>query len=195
MKNRINFYWFLGCIIALIVILIASFQLFPTNYSRLSIQDKELVDLSINHLNNIADKVHNFGSIEKQNVKEYIISIIEKNGYIAKLQKGNSIYSYSNNNENLKINFAEVENIYTEVEGTLKNNKILIISHYDTVPYSFGAADDSTAVSAALANFEFFCNMVKQGKKPLNSIVLLFTDGEEIGLLGANYFEIGRAHV
>ncbi|MFN3412099.1 MAG: M28 family metallopeptidase, partial [Exilispira sp.] len=94
--------------------------------------------------------------------------------------------SISNNFANQMV-FAMVENIYVEIPGK-NSSKILIVTHYDSVPYSFGAADNSAAVSASLANFEKICKEIQNGKKPLNSIMFLFTDAEELGLLGAEYF-------
>jgi hypothetical protein len=58
------------------------------------------------------------------------------------------------------------------------------MSHYDTVPNSPGAGDDSAGVATAL---ELAANLRAHG--PLErTVIFLFTDGEEVGLLGATGF-------
>ncbi|MBL8265887.1 M28 family peptidase, partial [Steroidobacter sp.] len=65
---------------------------------------------------------------------------------------------------------------------------IVVMSHYDTVPNSPGAGDDSAGVATAL---ELAANLRSHIKTlgPLErSVIFVFTDGEEVGLLGANGF-------
>lgn len=61
---------------------------------------------------------------------------------------------------------------------------ILLMSHYDTVPNSAGAADDTAGVAATL---EIIRNLKAAG--PLKrDVIILFTEGEEAGLLGSRDF-------
>jgi hypothetical protein len=62
-------------------------------------------------------------------------------------------------------------------------NAVLIASHYDSVPAGPGASDDGAGVAASLE----IAALLKA--QDLNRPVLvLITDGEEIGLMGAEYF-------
>ncbi|MFN3411486.1 MAG: hypothetical protein ACK4YF_04950, partial [Exilispira sp.] len=134
MKKSINPYWLLGSIIFLFIVLLSSIQLIPKFSNDLDTRD--LLKSSLNYLKVIADKPHYYGSLEKENIKNYIISVIESFGYKANVQKGQQI-SISNNFANQMV-FAMVENIYVEIPGK-NSSKILIVTHYDSVPYSSGA--------------------------------------------------------
>ena len=58
---------------------------------------------------------------------------------------------------------------------------VALMAHYDTVPGSPGAADDSTGVACALE----VARALRAGGAPRRDVALVITDGEEIDLLGA----------
>lgn len=61
---------------------------------------------------------------------------------------------------------------------------ILVMAHYDTAPLSPGAGDDTSGVAVALE-----VARALQATGPLRrSVIFLFTDGEEAGLIGASAF-------
>lgn len=61
---------------------------------------------------------------------------------------------------------------------------VALMAHYDTVPTSAGAADDSTGVAAVLETVRAI-----RARGPADrTLVVLFTDAEEIGLDGARVF-------
>ena len=61
---------------------------------------------------------------------------------------------------------------------------VAIMAHYDSVPGSPGAADDAAGTAAAL---EIVRALRAQGR-PARDVIVLLTDGEESGLLGAQAF-------
>jgi hypothetical protein len=61
---------------------------------------------------------------------------------------------------------------------------ILLVGHYDSVPAGPGASDDGAAVASMLE----IARILRALPEPRHPIVLLFTDGEEAGLLGASLF-------
>ena len=61
---------------------------------------------------------------------------------------------------------------------------VLVMAHYDTVPGSPGAADDSAGVAVALQ----VAGRLQARGPPERDVVFLITDGEEAGLLGARAF-------
>ncbi|MEU2672774.1 M20/M25/M40 family metallo-hydrolase [Streptomyces sp. NPDC007164] len=67
--------------------------------------------------------------------------------------------------------------------------RVLLAAHYDSVPIALGAADDGANVAAILE----IARALKTGPQPRNDVELLFTDGEEPGLLGAQAFVDGEA--
>ena len=65
---------------------------------------------------------------------------------------------------------------------------VLLTAHYDSVLVSPGASDDGLGVSALLET----ARALAAGTKPRRTIVAVFTDGEEAGLLGADAFARGH---
>src|SRR6185437_417190 len=61
---------------------------------------------------------------------------------------------------------------------------LALMGHYDSVPASSGASDDAAGVSSALE----IVRAIKARGVPARDVMLLITDGEEAGLLGADAF-------
>ncbi len=71
---------------------------------------------------------------------------------------------------------------------------VLLMAHHDTVWGSPGAPDDTTGVAAILETIR----ALTQRSQPARDVIVLFTDGEELGLNGARAFFTGnplRDHV
>lgn len=71
---------------------------------------------------------------------------------------------------------------------------VLLMAHHDSVWGSPGAADDGAGVAAALETIR----LVKAAGQPRRDLMVLFSDGEELGLEGARAFfasDPRRAHV
>lgn len=77
---------------------------------------------------------------------------------------------------------GKVANLYCVLPGA-RPEAILLMSHYDSVHNSFGAGDSAVGASIVL---ETARALLAQGLQ--NTVVLLFTDGEENGLKGASAF-------
>jgi hypothetical protein len=76
---------------------------------------------------------------------------------------------------------GEPVDLVGRIPGTGGGPTVLLVAHYDTPPTSRGAADDAAAVAALLEAGR----ALLAGPPVPGDIVLLFTDGEEVGLLGA----------
>ena len=71
---------------------------------------------------------------------------------------------------------------------------VLLMAHHDSVWGSPGAADDGAGVAAALETIR----LIKAAGQPRRDLMVLFSDGEELGLEGARAFfasDPRRAHV
>ncbi|MBW8813327.1 MAG: M20/M25/M40 family metallo-hydrolase [Caulobacterales bacterium] len=80
---------------------------------------------------------------------------------------------------------APVENIVGVLPGRDRNAPaIALMAHYDSVPGSPGAADDIIGVASALETIR----AIKARGVPARDVMVVITDGEEAGLLGANAF-------
>ncbi|MAK80652.1 M20/M25/M40 family metallo-hydrolase [Phenylobacterium sp.] len=82
---------------------------------------------------------------------------------------------------------ARIENVTGVLPGRDPNAPALaLMAHYDSVPRSPGAGDDAAGVAAIL---EIISALRARGQ-PERDVIVIFTDGEEIGLLGARaYFQ------
>lgn len=80
---------------------------------------------------------------------------------------------------------GEVENIVGVLPGADRATPaVALMAHYDSVPGSPGASDDAAGVAATL---EAVRALKAQGT-PARDVVVVITDGEEAGLLGAQGF-------
>ena len=80
---------------------------------------------------------------------------------------------------------GHVENLVGVLPGRDRSlPAIALMAHYDSVPASPGAADDAAGAAAAL---EAVRAIAARGV-PARDVIVLLTDGEEAGLLGANAF-------
>lgn len=75
-------------------------------------------------------------------------------------------------------------NVLVKIDSPNSNNAIMFVSHYDSVNTAPGAADDALAAATMLNLLE----QIAKAEAPDNDFYFLFTDGEELGLLGARYF-------
>ena len=77
-----------------------------------------------------------------------------------------------------------VRNVVARLPGSVGSRSVLLVAHYDSVPVSPGASDDASAVVALLET----ARALRSAPAPRNDVILLFTDGEERGQLGARAF-------
>ncbi|MBN8217283.1 MAG: M28 family peptidase [Spirochaetes bacterium] len=80
---------------------------------------------------------------------------------------------------------ARVANVVAKLPGTRKGEgSLLLVAHYDSVAQSPGASDDGSGVAMLLETARALHTL----PRPTNDILFLFSDGEELGLLGAHAF-------
>lgn len=80
---------------------------------------------------------------------------------------------------------ADVENVVARLRGADPAGRaVLLVAHYDSVPGSPGASDDGAAVVALLET----ARALRAGPVLRNDVIVLLSDAEEIGLLGALAF-------
>ena len=87
------------------------------------------------------------------------------------------------------VGCARVRNVRATIQpaagaaGGRAGRHVLLVSHYDSTPAGPGAADDGLGVAVALET----AALLRQ-RRLARPVTLLFTDGEEAGLLGARHF-------
>lgn len=119
---------------------------------------------------------HPIGSAADAQVREAIVKRLSALGYSPELQSGFVC------NEGVCGNPI---NIVAKLGGSSDDkDAVLLAAHYDSVPAGPGASDDGVAVAAVLE----IARILAARPPPPHPIVLLLTDGEEAGLLGALLF-------
>jgi putative aminopeptidase FrvX len=136
---------------------------------------------AMKHIVAVALKPHPSGSAENVRVRDYIRNELSKLGIPSEIQSG--IASRADGPEG-KPASAYVENIIARVPGTASTRSLLLLAHYDSVSSGPGAADDASGVGVLLE----MARLVQTSLHLRNELVFLFTDGEEVGLLGAELF-------
>lgn len=129
----------------------------------------------------IARKPHPTGSAEIAQVREHLLARISELGLEVSVRPGLGFLSRNGNG----LTVAAVQNLVGVLPGKDRAlPAVLVMSHYDSVPNSPGAADDTTGVAAALE----MARALKADGAHARDVIFLFTDAEEPGLLGADAF-------
>lgn len=132
---------------------------------------------ALGHLRTIAAKPHPQGSAENAEVLQYLTTALTADGLAPQVQEL-TVMSQASGKP------VVVRNVVARLKGTDSAKAILLVAHYDTVDHSPGAGDNTSSVAALLETLR----ALKAGSPLKNDVVVLFTDGEECGLLGAHAF-------
>jgi hypothetical protein len=159
----------------------AVFDLKPPDIVSASAPDVEFSsERAMKRLQAIAQRAHPVGSPENEGVRNYLLRELEALGTNPRVQNTTAV-NYPRRN---LIIAGTVNNVIAKLDGTANSKSVLLVGHYDSVPTGPGAADDGAAVAALLETLR----ALKAGPPLKNDVMLLFTDGEEAGLLGAHAF-------
>ncbi|KRB46703.1 M20/M25/M40 family metallo-hydrolase [Phenylobacterium sp. Root700] len=134
----------------------------------------------------IARAPHPTGTPANAAVRDYLVQRMTALGLETQVQHTDAFRQRKTGAE-VSIRGGAVENVIGVLPGRDRTAPALaLMAHYDSVPGSPGAADDAAGVAAAL---EIVRALKVQGQ-PARDVILLMTDGEEAGLLGAyGFFE------
>ena len=131
----------------------------------------------------IAKVPHPVGSPANYAVRNYLTGRMTQLGLSPQIQRVDA-FQERPGKEPLVIG-GVVENIIGVLPGRDRSAPALaLMAHYDSAPGSPGAADDAAGVAAGLE----IMRILKAEGPPARDVVLLLTDGEEAGLLGATGF-------
>jgi hypothetical protein len=144
-------------------------------------------DRAMDDVRAIARAPHPTGSSENARSRDYLVARLRSLGLQTSVQQVDATAFAGDRprRDGAGLN-GPVENVMGILPGRDRRlPAILLMSHYDSVPDSPGAADDAVGVAAGL---ETVRALLADGRRPLRDVVLLFTDAEEVGLNGARAF-------
>ncbi len=131
---------------------------------------------AMEQLEQIAEEPHPVGSSAHDVVRDYLLSELKGLGLAPEIHNSSAVLG--------DRGMVTLENIVTRIPGTSSTRPVMIAAHYDSVPSGPGAGDDGAAIAAMLETVRAL-----QTSGPLkNDLILLMTDGEELGLAGARLF-------
>lgn len=142
-------------------------------------QEEFSSERALGYLEEIASKPRPLGSEEHDRVRDYLMMTLNNLGVSPELQTIEGTFSSWG-----QLFEGKVENIVARIRGKDSSQTIMITSHYDSVPNSPGAGDSGSGVASILETVRAITN----SQLLKNDIVILFSDGEESGLLGAQAF-------
>lgn len=131
----------------------------------------------------IATRPHPSGSPEIQETRRYLMARMTALGLDPQLRMQDAVSARPYAKEIAPA--GRMRNIVGIYKGTASElPAILLMAHYDTAALSPGAGDDTSGVAVALE----VARALKAAGPLRRSVVFLFTDGEEAGLIGASAF-------
>ncbi|MBA2291215.1 MAG: M28 family peptidase [Gemmatimonadales bacterium] len=134
------------------------------------------------HVRHVAKTAHPAGSPRHDVVRDYLLAELRLLGLTVELQQGQGLRPDAVTGQPIVL-----QNIIAHRDGTLPLPALLLMAHYDARGESPGAGDDASGVAAILETLRAI------GPVPMrHPLLVVFTDGEELGLLGAELFV--RAH-
>jgi hypothetical protein len=143
---------------------------------------------AMRHVRSIAARPHPTGTAENARVRDYLVGELRRLGLEPEVQATES-FAPPRRTGGMAIG-ARVENVIARWKGSRPDGPALMLAaHYDSVPTAPGATDDAAGVAAILETLR----ALREGPQPASDLVVLFTDGEELGLLGARAFAAEHA--
>jgi hypothetical protein len=121
------------------------------------------------HVSEIAREPHPMGTAANGRVRSYLVAELEALGLELDLQTVSAPNVFGSGEP------VDVVNVIAWIPGTANTKAVVLLAHYDTVPDTPGANDNSAAVAALLET----ARALQSGPPLANDIVFLFSDAEE----------------
>ncbi len=153
---------------------------YPSNTPPDLFYDGIFMEKIIQHIDKLTQGKRAVGDYYHDDVQRYLSRELSTMGWNVSKQVSSAF-----NPENRTA--APVRNIIAKKTGSQPDKpELLIMAHYDAAKFSgTGAGDDASGIAVILETLNAF---IKTDKPHSNNIMVLFTDAEEVGLLGAHAF-------
>jgi hypothetical protein len=122
------------------------------------------------HIERLAVEPHPIGTEAIVRVRSKIVTELEALGLTAELQSVEVPAYYGPPGGRVSV-----VNVMARIRGTASTGAVVMMGHYDSVPWGPGANDDASAVAIMLES----ARAILARDRLRNDVILLFTDGEE----------------
>ena len=172
-----KFFTFISILIISLTVYVSFNDLIPSSEKPLDKYDFS-IENALDHLRIISKKPHYTGSEYHSVVRDYILNELKNMGLETEIQ--NQVVT------RFCCVGTNTSNIIGTIKGSSNGKSLVLLTHYDSRHHaSFGASDAGSGVVTILEGVRSF---LSKNTIPINDIHLVFTDAEEIGLLGAQAF-------
>ncbi|MGI9642802.1 MAG: M28 family peptidase [Acidimicrobiia bacterium] len=158
-------------VFGLVLVIIGAISISPVLTPAVGSDQHASVDAVRGHIEVIATEPHPMGTPEIERVRSYVIGALADMGLTAETQAVEAP-DYLGIARGAPV---EVVNVLARIPGSSSTGAVLLIAHYDTVPETAGANDNSMAVGNLLE----VAREIQSGPQLANDVILLFSDGEE----------------
>ena len=134
---------------------------------------------AMEHVRAIAVEWHPVGTPAHERAREYVVSSLRSLGLEPEVQTATALLQ-----RGTRVRAATVRNVVARIPGTRSAGAVALVSHYDSEVLTPGAADAASGVAAILEA----TRALRAGPPLANDVIILVTDAEESGLLGAEAF-------
>ena len=172
----------------LFIVFLASLAMYlsqqpPNSVSASAPLDEFSAERAFRHVEALAREPRPVGTAAHAQARNYIVRELQTLGLNPQIQKTTVVDPKSAIDPKMII-AGTVQNVVARIAGIGGSKAILLVSHYDSVATGPGASDDASGVATLLET----ARSLKAGPPLKNDVIFLFTDGEEVGLLGAQAF-------
>lgn len=131
------------------------------------------------HLVEIARRPHPPGSPAHAQVRDYLVERLRALGLEPRIQTSTVLQGGGE-----RVRAATIRNVIARIPGRASTGTVVLTAHYDSRGISHGAGDDGVGTVAILE----IARALLAGADPQNDVLLVLTDAEELGLMGARAF-------
>ncbi len=135
------------------------------------------------YVESFAQSPHPIGTVENVQARTYLLEQLKGLGLDPQVQESTPLYSEQFQNSTV-WGLDTVYNVVGRMGGSAPSKAVLLVAHYDLVSVGPGASDGGASVAALIE----VLRALKAGPQLQNDVIVLFTDGEELDLLGARAF-------
>ncbi|HEY4421152.1 MAG TPA: M28 family peptidase, partial [Pseudonocardia sp.] len=141
--------------------------------------DRFSAQRALAELERFATQPRPLGSPASDEARRYLVDRLRGAGLQVEVQHSVGVRSAAG-----LATFGRVDNIVATLPGRNPTGTVVLAAHYDSASMGPGASDDGASVAALLETVRSLCGDAQLR----NDLVLLVTDGEEDGSIGAEAF-------
>ncbi len=178
-RTKAGIFAFLACILFafLTLKLFSPPKALPANAAIIAFS----AERAMQHLKVVSKAPHSLGTPQNEEVINYLVQELKNLGVAVSIQ--DTLVSRTRDN-NPATRISRVKNIIGRLQGTDNSQAVMLMAHHDSQPNTPGAADDGSGVVSILETIR----AIKASGPLKNDVIVLITDAEEIGLMGAKAF-------